>query len=149
MTRSRKMPSIANTMFDAGQRLSNGGHRVTQSRQRILATLLAADSAMTPDDICEAAKKSGHNLDRVTAYRVLDWLVEQRLAHRIASDSRAWQFNASKLAEHEHVHFACQDCDRIYCLDDADAVTTPQVPAGFKVSESELLLRGHCPNCSK
>jgi len=149
MTRTKKMPSKLAAMQDAGQRLRSNGHRLTQSRQRILATLLRAEIAMTPDEICDSLKEQGHDADRVTTYRVLDWLVEQRLAHRIASDSRAWQFNASWEAEHEHMHFACQDCERIYCLDPGSPVSPPRVPAGFKVEERELLLRGHCPDCSE
>lgn len=149
MIRSRKTPDFLAALQMAEQRLRAHGHRVTRARQHVLATLIAGDSATTQDDLSRALEASRQGVDRVTVYRVLEWLVENRLAHRVANDSRAWQFNALRDNEHEHGHFACRECERVFCLDEPELSVAVQVPDGFRAETSELLIRGQCPECSK
>ena len=69
------------------------GERITAARVQILALLLAAPRALTHREIEEELDPS-LGIDRVTVYRVLEWLTEQHLAHKISSDDRVWRFNA-------------------------------------------------------
>ncbi|MGH1360402.1 MAG: Fur family transcriptional regulator [Burkholderiaceae bacterium] len=148
--KTEKAPlAFSDAMIAAEQRLRQHGHRVTRPRQLILATLLAADCASSQDELSRTLEKSNYEVDRVTVYRVLEWLVEHKLAHRVSSDSRAWQFNALNDEEHEHGHFACRECERIFCLADREINVAPKMPAGFRADESELLVRGRCPDCGK
>ena len=66
------------------ERLKALGERRTPARQAILTLLLDADNALSHQDIHELLKARNEPFDRVTLYRVLDWLVAQKLAHKLA-----------------------------------------------------------------
>jgi Fur family ferric uptake transcriptional regulator len=120
-----------------------------------LDILLATPRALTHTEIAAAARQSGIELDRVTLYRVLDWLVEKALAHKIEGYDRVWRFNATgpgprgQASAHEHAHFQCSRCGRLYCLDDLRPVFAFTLPPGFRCDHAELTLRGLCPDCGK
>lgn len=129
--------------------------RPTAARVAVLDILLATPIAITHLEIAAAAQESGLILDRVTLYRVLDWLVEKDLAHKIAGEDRAWRFNAMTAgpsghgAAHEHAHFQCSRCGRLYCLDELHPVFAFTLPAGFRCDHAELTLKGLCPGCDE
>ncbi len=74
------------------------GARATPARIRVLQLLRDAPAALTHHDI-EAALGDAM-LDRVTLYRVLDWLVESGLAHKSADASRVYRFSLAAPGEH-------------------------------------------------
>ena len=124
------------------------GARVTQPRISVLKTLLVAPRALTHHEVEQRVRRS-LPVDRVTVYRVLEWLVANRLAHRIAGDDRVWRFNAVA-DEHadEHAHFKCSDCSRVICLEDVAPPRRVNVPAGFRSQRVEITVKGLCDTCS-
>ncbi|CAG2126710.1 Fur family transcriptional regulator [Cupriavidus plantarum] len=141
----------------AQERLRLLGARVTQPRVAILACLIGSGEAMTHQAVIDTLPAEA-GVDRVTVYRVLDWLVEQGIAQKRAGNDRVFRFS---LVEHEaaraqvhrqHSHFHCTRCDRTYCLEAAGApprVATPKVPSGFAVEHVELTVNGICAECGK
>ena len=122
------------------------GARVTRARVEVLATLLAADRALTHSEI----ESRNQGLDRVTVYRVLDWLTKRGLAHRIAGDDRVWRFNAAKDeggGSHAHAHFKCNGCGEVICLDKVRAARNIKLPSGYRSQEVELTVKGLCAGC--
>ena len=85
-----------NYRVNAEELIRATGERVTNARIEILATLLEADGALTHAEI-EGLLAQASGIDRVTVYRVLDWLTAQNLAHKISGDDRVWRFNAAGL----------------------------------------------------
>jgi Fur family ferric uptake transcriptional regulator len=130
------------------------GVRSTPARVDVLAVLLAAGEALSHHDVEERLRRR-HAVDRVTLYRVLEWLVERGLAHKLAGDDRVWRFSASAhgggqagaTGEHAHAHFRCVDCGKIVCLA-AAGVPALAVPAGYRSDEVEVTVKGHCDRCS-
>jgi Fur family ferric uptake transcriptional regulator len=124
--------------------------RVTPARARVLAALLDAPRALTH---CELERQLGEadTLDRVTLYRVLEWLVEQGLAHKIAGEDRVWRFNSSAgetpKEAHRHAHFRCLRCGQVYCLEGANTEFPLDLPTGFLAEGVELTVTGRCPEC--
>lgn len=135
--------------------LHGAGERSTPARLAVLDILLAAPRALTHAEIAATARKKGSALDRVTLYRVLDWLVEKGLAHKIAGEDRVWRFNAlpgearDQVGAHEHAHFQCRRCGRLYCLDGLRPAFAFTLPPGFRCDHAELTLRGTCPDCAE
>ncbi len=131
------------------------GERLTQPRVAMLATLMTADHAISHLDAVDALAKH-HPMDRVTVYRVLEWLVTMGIAHRIAGDDRVWRFmltaakpNGKANAQHlQHAHFTCNDCGQTFCLDEVSPKLPVKVPAGFKTIDVDLKLRGQCAHCA-
>lgn len=128
-------------------RIRATGSRATPTRIDVLGILLNADRALSHAEI--EALLAGRQVDRVTIYRVLDWLVESGLAHRITDGHRVFRFSAADGAgRHDaHAHFSCERCGRVYCLEDLAAVSPAGLPAGFKTTHVDLSLRGECANC--
>lgn len=132
--------------------LLNGlGERATPARITVLDRLLASQSALSHADLAAAAQADGMELDRVTLYRVLDWLVDKGLAHKVLGEDRAWRFNAvaTPAAPHEHAHFHCDRCGRLYCLDQLQPLFAFSLPPGFVCRHAELTLHGVCPDCQR
>jgi Fur family ferric uptake transcriptional regulator len=131
----------------AEERLRATGARVTRPRIEVLAVLLAAPRALTHHEI-ERQVNRAHGIDRVTIYRVLEWLTAGALAHRIAGEDRVWRFNAAD-AEHErrHAHFQCNDCGDVICLDQPVTARNIPLPSGYRPQEIELTVKGLCADC--
>ena len=126
--------------------IRNCGARATPARIRVLQLLQAAPGAMTHHDVEAALGES--MLDRVTLYRVLDWLVAVGLALKNTDSSRVFRFSAAVAGEHTaHAHFSCECCGRVFCLDAAPP-KPPALPDGFSLLRMEIDLRGRCANCA-
>ena len=107
-------------------------------------------TALTHHEVERQVKRS-LSMDRVTVYRVLDWLVARGLAHRISGDDRIWRFNAADEghARRQHAHFKCNDCGEVICLETAMAARTVPLPAGYRPQEVELTVKGLCAGCRR
>lgn len=124
------------------------GARVTAPRIEVLAALLAAERALTHLEL-EQRIERGRGMDRVTIYRVLEWLTGQDLAHRIAGDDRTWRFNAAGHAhDGDHAHFQCSACSTVFCLESYSPNPALRLPRGFRPQQVELTVRGLCAKCT-
>ncbi len=121
--------------------------RPTPARVRVFAVLLAAPHALSHAEI-EAAFAPDEAPDRVTLYRVLDWLETNGLVHRIASEDRAWRFNASGPDSAGHAHFHCMHCGQVFCLHALQPAFAFTLPPGYVLERAELRLQGRCPTCA-
>jgi len=127
--------------------IRHAGARATPARIRVLQLLRAAPAALTHHDV-EAAL-GALALDRVTLYRVLDWLVEAGLACKSNDARGVFRFSAVATGEHAaHAHFCCEACGRVFCLD-AEPPRPPALPQGFLLSRMEIDLRGRCADCGE
>ena len=132
---------------DAQRLIRAAGERLTAPRTAVLAVLLEARRALTHHEI-ESALGPGIPVDRVTVYRVLDWLVRLGLAHRIPGEDRTWRFGASRDPSHgPHAHFTCSRCGKTVCLDDVATPPAVKVPRGFVPQKVELTVQGLCASC--
>lgn len=121
--------------------------RATPARVRVLDILLAAPHALSHAEV-EARLDAPDSPDRVTLYRVLDWLVSQGLAHKIAGDDRAWRFNAVARENHGHAHFHCNRCGQVFCLSELQPAFAFNLPPGYLYQKAELTIQGLCPRCN-
>lgn len=144
-------PAYLSHIADAERQIRATGERVTQPRVAVLALLMAAEHASTHQDVAGAIA-SHHPIDRVTVYRVLDWLVEVGIAHRIAGDDRVWRFmlnpGDADSPHHQHAHFTCTRCAQTFCLNDMPTRFNFKLPDGFRPTEVDLKFRGTCLHCS-
>jgi len=147
---------LASTVEHARQRVRSTGARVTGARVRVLAVLMQADEALAHTEVQRRLEQSEHQevLDRVTLYRVLDWLVEAELAHRVAGPDRAWRYSAQGSAPPgpaHHGHFRCRHCERVVCMDAPPGLERSlqdMLPDGFRSDAFELTLLGQCAACA-
>ena len=138
---------VRNVSVSAEDMVRTVDARTTRPRIAVLAALLNAPRALTHHEVV-AQVRHGLQVDRVTVYRVLDWLVANHLAHRIAGDDRIWRFNAAA-GDHsgEHVHFECNRCGRVTCMDDTVPAPHFALPRGFRRQHVEVTVKGLCAEC--
>jgi Fur family transcriptional regulator, ferric uptake regulator len=124
-----------------------GGHRVTRARVRVLSELLRSHHPLSHQELADGLEPAEH-IDRVTLYRVLEWLTENTLAHRVLGEDRVWRYGTQgSRAAHHHAHFKCNDCGQVFCLDELSTAFAVNVPSGYQASEIELTIKGRCAVC--
>lgn len=125
------------------------GARVTRQRVLVLDFLLKQSKSLTHHEIQSLLAKKHEELDSVTLYRVLEWLTENELIHRIAGADQVWRFSAGAGHHaHEHAHFQCTKCEQVTCFTDVALPRKIKLPEGFHTQEIDFLIKGTCPNCS-
>jgi Fur family transcriptional regulator, ferric uptake regulator len=144
-------------MFEQARALLKGkAERLTSPRLLVLVSLLQAKSALTQAEVhVEVEKLSPVHVDRVTIYRVLEWLTEVGLVHRVSAGDRVFRFSAS-INTHSHGHFHCSDCGRMFCIGaqqsskqtGLDASVKALLPSGFVSGDIELTISGRCAECA-
>jgi Fur family ferric uptake transcriptional regulator len=132
----------------AEEQIRATGARVTRQRIIVLEFLLGQATSLTHHEILEHLADAA--LDPVTLYRVLEWLTEHELVHRVAGANQVWRFSAgSGHHAHEHAHFQCVQCESVTCVTEVALPKKIKLPAGFQSQEVDLLIKGTCPNCAK
>ncbi len=88
------------------------GVRLTPVRRRALEILLESHRAMGAYEVLERLAEDGYGKQPPVAYRALDFLVEQGLAHRI---QRLNAYAACLSAERDHapVFLICRGCEQV------------------------------------
>jgi Fur family transcriptional regulator, ferric uptake regulator len=123
------------------------GARVTLARVQVLALLLREEQALTHHQI-ESKLRRVCGTDRVTIYRVLEWLIQNGLVNRVAVGDRAWRFDAiASDQNHTHAHFRCGACGTVTCLDEVREPPKVTLPVGYSSSAVELTIKGLCAVC--
>jgi|TARA_B110000208_G_scaffold191153_1_gene257103 Fur family ferric uptake transcriptional regulator len=143
--------------------INQAGLKSTASRLDVVSVLSEHSDLLTHQDILGQLPD---NFDRVTLYRVLDWLLQNNVAHRVAGEDRVWHFQlnnshkrkfnkatvssaTSFINQHSHAHFQCGDCGKVFCLEGVYPKLSNAVPAGFNVDLIELNIKGKCVKCQK
>lgn len=123
--------------------VARSGARITPWRVKVLQVLLDAQRPLSHQDVLAVLEDDA---DRVTVYRVLEWLTETGLAHKLAGDDRVWRFSVAP-APHRHAHFHCHVCGHFYCLEDVSADLPVTLPSGFAAEAVEITVKGICADC--
>lgn len=127
--------------------------KVTPVRLQVLEVLVNSKVALSHADVTE--KIADDSIDKVTLYRTLNIFHEKGLIHKVANEDRNWLYalhlheEITSDVDHNHAHFICDTCDKIFCFD-MDTSITASVNAsmdGFLIKEKEIRLHGLCPTC--
>lgn len=142
--------------------ITEAGLRPTKARTAVLKTIADAQSALSHTEILTllAGQKE---FDRVTVYRVLDWLTEHQLIHRISGDNRAWKFQLSQprflspsaptkqgmlTQNHHHAHLHCKMCGQITCIHELEPRFPPSALNKYQVDTVDINIKGVCLQCA-
>jgi len=125
-------------------------HRNTVAKTSILQLLHHSSVALSHAEIQE---KLDGLCDRVTIYRVLGRLIAENVVHKVINLDGAIKYAAchvcgvqeKKSHTHGHVHFCCERCNCITCLENVEP--TFQLPENYRVNEMNFILSGVCPKC--
>lgn len=132
----------------AQAQIAAAGQRATPARSRVLAVLTDSERPVSHHEVEQSLARDGR-VDRVTVYRVLEWLTSVGLAHKIAGDDRIWRYKShGGRGDEVHAHFKCSRCGTVFCLDDMSTAFALNLPPGYRSEQVELTIRGRCAGCA-
>jgi Fur family ferric uptake transcriptional regulator len=132
----------------AEEMILSSADRLTPGRVQVLAMLLEEQRAVSHHEL-EQRFQGKYRLDRVTLYRVLEWLNDRGYIHRVVGEDRVWRFRVNlDISPHQHAHFECTRCTRVICLDELKAEYSRSLPAGYHPQQIELTVKGLCAECA-
>ena len=140
---------IADGMDMAERHCAERGVQFTTIRRRVLQILLSEHRAMGAYDILEILRSEGLGAQPPVAYRALDFLVTQGLAHRI---ERLNAFVACMHAGQTHApaFLICRVCKRVVEAEAdprAGQLGRAAADAGFVIEGTVREAVGLCPGC--
>lgn len=136
-------------MEDVEHILEEHSIKPTANRMLILKTLLRHQFPVSMADI------EMHNigLDKSSISRVLTLFKENHLVHVISGGDGVARYeycHSTPGTQHddEHIHFYCQKCGRLICL---EKVPMPilHLPEGYSSISVNCVVHGICPRCEK
>jgi Fur family zinc uptake transcriptional regulator len=126
------------------------GARLTPIRRRVLEALYATHKPLGAYDLAEILGPKGRRLAPITVYRALDFLMEQSLAHRLASQNAYIATPTVHDAKEAVAFLICETCGGV------DEMTSPGLSGalqavldqqGFQPNGKVIEITGHCAHC--
>jgi Fur family transcriptional regulator, zinc uptake regulator len=125
------------------------GVRLTPVRRRVLEILLEEHRALGAYDVLARLAGEGYGNQPPVAYRALEFLVEQGLAHRIQR-LNAFTACAHPGEAHAPAFLICRTCATVAEAAAApvrDALDAAAARLGFVIERTTIEALGLCPNC--
>ena len=130
--------------------------RQTRQKQAVLQALASSGRSLAPAEILDLARGEVPTLNLSTVYRQLRTLHDEAQVVRVDLPGQAARFEApcAERSEHAHEHhhhhhFHCTVCDRVFPIHGCPSGIDLLAPAGFRVEQHELTLRGRCADCAR
>ena len=127
------------------------GAQLTELRRQVLALIFEAERPATAYELLDRLRSTRQNAAPPTIYRALDFLVDQKLVHKI---ERLNAFIACAEGDHAHAHpvqfLICRTCGTVAELDDPAVTRALSVAAearGFQPGRAVVELDGTCASC--
>lgn len=121
--------------------------RNTKAKKEILDLINQSNFALSHSEIQLSLKGL---CDRVTTYRVLNRLLDEGLIHKVIDIDGGIRYasccNCSTMHNHSHIHFSCQKCKTLTCLE--DIYPSFKLPNNYKAIKMNFTVSGLCPQCS-
>ena len=144
--------AMAAQLDAAAQACAQQGAQLTELRRRVLALVLEADGPSTAYQLLDRLKQTRKGAAPPTIYRALDFLVAQRLVHKV---ERLNAFVPCVEAAHHHLHpvqfLICRHCGTVAEIEDravAHALERAARREGFHPGTAVVELEGTCATCS-
>lgn len=123
--------------------------RITDCRLNVLQLFLVERTALSQGDLEGEFKE----YDRVTLYRTLNSFLDSGIIHKIPNSQGTATYGLCHETcspdhhDHNHVHFKCNTCGNIECLDD-NSVPEISLPIGYHVQAVNMIVDGICAKCA-
>lgn len=145
---------IDNVIEQAEHQCQSSGVRLTQKRRLILEILLENDQPQSAYEISDLyQQKSGDKIPAMSVYRMLDFLMENGLVHKLTSTNK---FLACSHIACSHSHQSPQFliCDKCHSVNEIgidnkviSALEKSIDAKHFQLNSPQLELHGLCQNC--
>ncbi len=141
---------VHDALATAERLCAESGARLTPLRRRVLELVWGSHRPLGAYELLDQLTAEGHKPAPPTVYRALDFLLEQKLVHRIASRN-AFLGCTHPGAAHAGYFLLCDECGNAEEIADssalAGAIAAAAAAADFDVSSQTLELTGRCRRC--
>lgn len=141
---------VHDALATAERLCAESGARLTPLRRRVLELVWASHRPLGAYELLDQLTAEGHKPAPPTVYRALEFLLEQKLVHRIASRN-AFLGCTHPGASHAGYFLLCDECGNAEEIADASplatAIATAADSADFEVHSQTLELTGRCRRC--
>ena len=129
------------------QILKNAGLKATNARIALLDEMKKSHNPRDAKEYLIALKKSGHLIDLVTIYRILETLVAKNIVKQLNFNEGKFRY---ELEEDHHHHLVCQNCGDISAIY-GEWLKKAEKEIGkkyhFEVTNHSLEFFGTCKHC--
>lgn len=143
---------VHDALATADRLCAESGARLTPLRRRVLELVWDSHRPLGAYELLNQLTAEGHKPAPPTVYRALDFLLEQKLIHRIASRN-AFVGCSHPGAAHAGYFLLCEACGNAEEIADnsglASAVDTAARTAQFQIHSQTLELTGLCRHCTE
>ena len=126
------------------QRLELRGHRITDSRRRVLEALVAAPAHFTVDDVLRLAPDVG----RATVFRTMKLLQDLNVVCRVLMENGSLHYRLSTRGHHHHL--VCRQCGRVEDFSTCDVASVVEQltrNTEYEIEGHWLEVYGRCSAC--
>lgn len=137
------------SLAEAEKVVAARGLRLTPVRRRTLEILLERHGAMGAYEVLERLAEEGFGHQPPVAYRALDFLVENGLAHRIRRIN-AFAACAHPGEDHHAAFLICRVCNALAEIPAGQlraALDASAAATGFVIERASIEAAGLCPEC--
>lgn len=130
--------------------LKNHNLRITNCRKDVIQYFLEEKSALSQGDLESRFKE----YDRVTLYRTLHSFLDSGILHKIPNETGSATYGLCHDTcgpdhhDHNHIHFKCNTCGQIECLDEKQSIPNITLPQGYEAQGVNLIIDGVCAKCA-
>ncbi len=146
--------TIETVIHKAQEKCHLSGVKLTDKRKKILELMLASETPLSPYQVVEQYNaQSEKNMPANSAYRILDFLVAENLAHKLNSANK---YIACSHIACDHAHdvpqfLICRKCSRVKEIMVKQSLIHELKQnvhsAGYQLLSSHLELDCLCPDC--
>jgi Fur family ferric uptake transcriptional regulator len=141
--------SMASWSARAHDDLRRAGFRAGAARDAVVELLAGEHCCLTAQEIHDRLRAAGRPTGIASVYRVLDLLVERRLAQRVDVGDGVTRYEPAHDDGHHH-HLVCGDCGKVEAFSDDSlerAIHGAAGRVGYDVASHEVVLHGACTDC--
>ncbi len=151
---SHNVLSVEPLIDEAELRCKEQGGRLTEKRKQVLSGLLTSDTALSAYDLVDYCKTEfGQSLPAMSVYRILDFLQEQHLVHKLNLVNK-YVACAHITCDHDHgvpQFLICGSCQRVEEISVAkstiNALERSVKDADYHLVSPQLEMNCICRNC--
>jgi Fur family zinc uptake transcriptional regulator len=146
---TKRRRAIETQLDRAAEIAAHHGARLTELRRQVLSLILAADGPLTAYQMLDRLKVMRKGAVPPTVYRALDFLLAQRLIHKV---ERLNAFIACLEGGHPHPaqFLICGECGTVTEIEDcaaAEALEHAAEQQGFHARNTVVEIEGTCAAC--
>lgn len=120
--------------------------RNTTQRRAIRQVFSDTNRPLSTQEVLAAAQRYKPGIGIATVYRTLKLLIDERWLATVRLPTQPPRYEIG--GKPHHHHFYCVQCGRAFEIAGCPEFLDSMVPAGFTLKGHDLVLNGHCRECT-